>query len=414
MIGFLPKLLSQMPQLSLFQIFCIFLKLGCTSFGGPIAHLGFFREEFVQKRRWLDDQAYAELVALCQFLPGPASSQLGMALGFIQYRVAGAIAAWLGFTLPSALLLVLLAYAVGEGLLISPWMAGLKIVAVAVVTQALWGMAQSLVHRWSQFMLLTVAAILSISINHLLLQIAIIAGAAVVGYWSPYAPTTKIGGAKMMGSAPPEMIDASRSFGFLATRSMGFGIAFVLLLVTLPLLADQSALWLLVDSFYRAGALVFGGGHVVLPLLEAELVQIGVVNQEEFVAAYGAAQAVPGPLFTIASYLGFAAGGSMPFTSALLATLAIFLPGFLLLIAFLPWWKHLRQSDTAQRTLAGVNAAVVGILLAAWYDPVLTSALVNWQTTLTALFATAFLIYGRQPAWRLVALMLVISPFLPT
>lgn len=403
-----------MPQLSLLHIFFIFLKLGCTSFGGPIAHLGFFREEFVQKRRWLDDQAYAELVALCQFLPGPASSQLGMALGFIQCRVGGAIAAWLGFTLPSALLLVLLAYAVGQGLLISPWMAGLKIVAVAVVAQALWGMAQSLIHHWSQFVLLTVAAILSFSISHVLLQIAIIAGAAVVGYWTPRGLTSKIAGAKIIESAHTKMPHVSPSFGLLATRSMGFGITFVVLLLILPILADQSALWLLIDSFYRAGALVFGGGHVVLPLLEAELVHGGVVSKEEFVAAYGAAQAVPGPLFTIASYLGFAAGGSMPFTGALLATLAIFLPGFLLIIAFLPWWTHVRQSDAAQRALAGVNAAVVGILLAAWYDPVLTSALVNWQTTLTAMLATAFLIYGRQPAWRLVAIMLVISPWLPT
>lgn len=403
-----------MPQRSLFEIFYIFLKLGCTSFGGPIAHLGFFREEFVQKRRWLDDQAYAELVALCQFLPGPASSQLGMALGFMQGRVAGAIVAWLGFTLPSALLLVLLAYAVGEGLLISPWMAGLKIVAVAVVAQALWGMAQSLIHRSSQYILLITSALLSFSISHVLLQIAMIAAAAGVGYWTPRDATSKMAGAINMEGASSQMPHTSPSFAFLTTRNMGFGITFIVLLLTLPLLADQSALWLIVDSFYRSGALVFGGGHVVLPLLEAELLHGGVVSKEEFVAAYGAAQAVPGPLFTIASYLGFAAGGDMPFTGALLATLAIFLPGFLLIIAFLPWWKQVRQSDAAQRALAGVNAAVVGILLAAWYDPVLTSALVNWQTTLTALLATAFLIYGRQPAWRLVAIMLVISPWLPT
>jgi chromate transporter len=403
-----------MPQLTLFQIFCIFLKLGCTSFGGPIAHLGFFREEFVQKRRWLDDTAYAELVALCQFLPGPASSQLGMALGFMQSRVAGAVAAWLGFTLPSALLLVLLAYAVGQGFMITPWMAGLKIVAVAVVAQALWGMTRSLVHSIPQFLLLLVAAILSLSMTNVLLQITIITGAAVIGYWTHRDNKPPVVNAVKMEVNNTAITDDSLTSSFRASHSMSFGIAFVILLFTLPLLADHSAGWLIIDSFYRAGALVFGGGHVVLPLLEAELVNVGVVSKEEFVAAYGAAQAVPGPLFTVASYLGFAAGGSSPLFGALLATLAIFLPGFLLVIAFLPWWQFLRTSSAAQRALAGVNAAVVGILFAAWYDPVLTSAIINWQTTIAALLATAFLIYGRQPAWRLVVIMLVISPWLST
>jgi chromate transporter len=392
-----------MSQPSLLQIFFIFLKLGCTSFGGPIAHLGFFRQEFVKKRRWLDDAAYAELVALCQFLPGPASSQLGMALGFMQYRLAGAIAAWLGFTLPSALLLGCLAYAVADGFDISPWVAGLKIVAVAVVAQALWGMSRSLVNGVPQLLLLTVAAALTLFSPGVMTQISMIAGAALIG-WHLQRPAAKI---HTVATETAKMTVQPRWF------SLSCGLLFVVLLLALPLLAAYAPTLMLFDSFYRAGALVFGGGHVVLPLLEAELLSHGLVSKTDFVAAYGAAQAVPGPLFTIASYLGVAAGvDASPLFNGILATIAIFLPGFLLVLAVLPWWQQLRLNPPVQRAVAGINAAVVGILLAAWYDPVLTSAIYNWQTAVAAILATAFLMYWRQPVWRLVIVALLLSPWL--
>ena len=400
-----------MPQPSLLQIFLIFLKLGCTSFGGPIAHLGFFRQEFVQKRRWLDDSAYAELVALCQFLPGPASSQLGMALGFLQHRVSGAIAAWLGFTLPSALLLGYLAYAVAAGFDLSPWIAGLKIVAVAVVAQALWGMSRSLVNGVSQLLLLTVAATLTLFSPGVVTQISIIAGAALLGLWqSDVRPTT---GAQLYAASLNPSVTKANSLRSTFGLSTGCGLLFIGLLFGLPWFAADAPELMIVDSFYRAGALVFGGGHVVLPLLEAEMVTQGLVDKADFVAAYGAAQAVPGPLFTIASYLGVAASvQSAPLLNGALATLAIFLPGFLLLMAVLPFWAQVRKHRHTQRAVSGINAAVVGILLAAWYNPVLTSAITGWQTAIAAVLATAFLIYGRQPAWRLVLLALLISPWL--
>lgn len=401
-----------MPPLSLFQIFFIFLKLGCTSFGGPIAHLGFFRQEFVEKRRWLDDRAYAELVALCQFLPGPASSQLGMALGFMQSRVSGAIAAWLGFTLPSALLLGLLAYAVADGFTISPFVAGLKIVAVAVVAQALWGMSRTLVNGLPQLLLVTVAALLTLYSPGVVTQIALIVGAGVMG-WQLQRPAASvpINAAATLAASPPVLnamkTASQRSF------SLRCGVLFLGLLLALPVLAAYSVELMIFDSFYRAGALVFGGGHVVLPLLEAEVVGQGLLNKTDFVAAYGAAQAVPGPLFTIASYLGVAAGGqSAPLLNGILATVAIFLPGFLLVLAVLPWWQQLRLYPGVQQAVSGINAAVVGILLAAWYDPVLTSAIYNWQTAVAALLATAFLMVWRQPAWRLVIVALLVSPWL--
>ena len=395
-----------MPQPSLLQIFFIFLKLGCTSFGGPIAHLGFFRQEFVEKRRWLDDTAYAELVALCQFLPGPASSQLGMALGFMKSRVAGAIAAWFGFTLPSALLLGWLAYAVADGFHIAPFVAGLKIVAVAVVAQALWGMSRTLVNGLPQLLLVTIAALFTLFSPGVVAQTSIIAGAALFGWWYQ-RPAFK----HTASTSTPELTHALTPQQ--QRLSIGCGLLFTCLLGALPLLAAFSTELMIIDSFYRAGALVFGGGHVVLPLLEAEMLTQGLVSKNEFVAAYGAAQAVPGPLFTIASYLGVAASvHSAPLMNGILATVAIFLPGFLLLLAVLPWWQQLRLYPAVQRSVAAMNAAVVGILLAAWYDPVLTSAVYSWKTAVMALLATLLLMVGRQPAWRLVILCLLISPWL--
>ncbi|MFN6972026.1 MAG: chromate efflux transporter [Rheinheimera sp.] len=393
-----------MPQSSLLQIFLIFLKLGCTSFGGPIAHLGFFRQEFVQKRRWLDDATYAEWVALCQFLPGPASSQLGMAIGFGQARLSGAFAAWLGFTLPSALMLMLLAYAVADGFNISPFVAGLKIIAVAVVAQALWGMSRSLVNGVAKLLLLTAAALISIFVGSTISQLAMIIAAGLVGFlWLNASSPSAIDDRVLSQQQAPAKTS-------LLTTSCG--LLFLLLLAILPLVAAYSTELMLFDSFYRAGALVFGGGHVVLPLLEAELVSSGLVNKTDFVAAYGAAQAVPGPLFTIAGYLGVAAGGHAPLTNGLLATIAIFLPGFLLVLAVLPWWQQLRLYPGLQRAVGGINAAVVGILLAAWYDPVLTTAVVNWQTAIAAILASAWLTYWRRPVWQLVLMALLLSPWL--
>ncbi|MFZ0072269.1 MAG: chromate efflux transporter, partial [Xanthobacteraceae bacterium] len=348
------------------QVFAAFLKLGVTSFGGPIAHLGYFRHEFVARRKWLDEPSYADIVALCQFLPGPASSQVGITIGLLRAGVAGALAAWVGFTAPSALAMIAFGYGVTAfgDLGHAAWLHGLKIVAVAVVAQAVWGMAQNLCPDRPRITLAIGAAVLTLLLPSAVGQVGVIALGALIGWW--WLP----------GDAGKNVnaihVPLSRRAGFAA-----FAI-FVVLLILLPLAAGATQVHAirLIDAFYRSGSLVFGGGHVVLPLLQQEVVPPGWISNDAFLAGYGAAQAVPGPLFTFAAYLGTAMQPSPNgWLGALICLVAIFLPSFLLLFGALPFWNDLRQRADIQSALRGVNAAVVGLLLAALYTPVWTSAI---------------------------------------
>ncbi|MGM0586603.1 MAG: chromate efflux transporter, partial [Pseudomonadota bacterium] len=341
------------------EVFAVFLRLGLTSFGGPVAHLGYFREALVVRRRWLDEAAYAELVALCQFMPGPASSQVGLGLGLLRAGLPGALAAWLAFTLPSAVLLA--AFAAGLGMAGGAvqgagWLIGLKAAAVAVVAQAALGMGRNLAPDPARQTLAGGAAALALLGPGLWGQLGAILAGAVIGlvFFRKTAPAP---GPVAEGLSAP--LSRRAAAGFLA--------AFFVLLAALPLLSGLGPLAAYFDGFYRAGALVFGGGHVVLPLLEAEAVGRGWVEADSFIAGYGAAQAVPGPLFTFAAYLGWAADG---LAGALVSLVAIFLPGALLVLGALPFWSLVRARPLARAALTGVNAAVVGVLLAALYDPV--------------------------------------------
>ncbi len=345
------------------EIFLVFLKLGLTSFGGPIAHLGYFRAEFVERRRWLSERAYVDLVALAQFLPGPASSQTGFAIGLMRGGRLGGLAAWAGFTLPSAVLMLLFAYGAG-GLAGSWWGAGLlhglKLVAVAIVAQAVMGMARSLCPDRARASIATAALVLLLFVPGSLAQIGAIALGGVGGL------------AFCRGGGERNADDLAMPVG---RRSGLASLAAFLALLALSFVPVQGGLLALFDAFYRSGALVFGGGHVVLPLLRDAVVAPGWVSDSAFLAGYGAAQALPGPLFTFAAYLG-ALTGAPPagLAGALVALVAIFLPGVLVLMAALPFWHELRALGPAQAAMRGVNAAVVGLLGAALYDPVWTSA----------------------------------------
>ena len=375
------------------SVFLIFLRLGLTSFGGPVAHLGYFREEFVSRRRWLSEHSYADLVALCQFLPGPASSQVGMALGLSRAGYAGALSAWAGFTLPSAIVLILFALGISEyGELVSGGVLhGLKVVAVAVVAQAVWGMGKSLCPDWPRKLLAMLAAAWVLLVPSAWSPLAVILLGAVAGlFW--LHPTAKDSSDELSVSVSPRV-------GVLC-----FAL-FLLLLLGLPVLAYSvgGQALAMIDSFYRAGALVFGGGHVVLPLLQAEVVGPGWVSNDVFVAGYGAAQAVPGPLFTFSAFLGASMNSSPTgWLGGLIALLAIFLPSFLLVAAALPFWQQVRSNVRAQAALAGVNAAVVGLLLAALYQPVWTSAIGQPADILLAAAALLALMYFKLPAWLVV------------
>ncbi|UHC81415.1 chromate efflux transporter [Pseudomonas sp. NIBR-H-19] len=378
---------------SAWSVFLIFLRLGLTSFGGPIAHLGYFHHEFVSRRQWLTERSYADLVALCQFLPGPASSQVGIALGLSRAGYRGALAAWAGFTLPSAMLMILFALGLSRyGAVLSPGaLHGLKIVAVAVVAQAVWGMARNLCTDVPRITLMVIAACVALLAPSAWGQVSVIVVAGWVG---------------LMLFKPAQRVEHDALSLPISRRAGVMWLAlFLLLLVALPLLAervtDQSLA--MVDAFYRSGSLVFGGGHVVLPLLQAEVVPSGWVNNETFLAGYGAAQAVPGPLFTFAAFLG--ASMSVPpsgWAGAMICLLAIFAPAFLLVVGALPFWEHLRRSVRAQAALAGVNAAVVGLLLAALYQPVWTSAILKPQDFGLALVALMALMVWKLPAWLVV------------
>ena len=392
-------------QDGLAAIFAVFLKLGLTSFGGPAAHLGYFRNEFVIGRRWLSEEDYADLVALCQFLPGPASSQVGFCLGVLRARaLAGGCAAWLGFTLPSAL--ILFACALAATALAGPSAAacihGLKLVAVAVVAHAVLGMARSLTPDGRRAGIALAALGIVIAVGGMFGQVAAIGAGALAGLWS----------GRGQGGAP-----AASHLDFGVGRRTGAAafVLFVGLLVgTSALAAIHAAPGLsLFDAFYRAGALVFGGGHVVLPLLRAELVDPGWISSDSFLAGYGIAQAVPGPLFTFAAYLGASAAmAAHPALGATVAIVAIFLPGMLLVVAALPFWSRFRSWPAAQHAMRGANAAVVGILGAALYDPVWTSAIVDAGDVTVALAGFLLLSTGKAPPWMVVLLLVLGGGFM--
>lgn len=347
------------------EILRVFAKLGISCFGGPIAHIGYFREEFVVRRRWLDEQAYVDLVALCQFLPGPASSQVAFSIGLIRAGYLGGLAAWIGFTLPSAIALVLFAYGAGalEGPTGTGLLHGLKLVAVAIVAQAVWGMARALCPDRTRASIAVVAALLVLFSASSAAQMAAIILGGIAGFW-----LCRLGPIALAGHMT---ITVSRPIGVVALA------AFFLLLGGLPVLHSISGSQgvALFEAFYRSGALVFGGGHVVLPLLHEVVVTPGWVSEDTFLAGYGAAQAVPGPLFTFAAYLGTVVAPSPHgVAGAILSLIAIFLPGILVLIGTLPFWETIRRRAGAQAMMRGVNAAVVGLLAAALYNPVWTSA----------------------------------------
>ena len=374
------------------EVLGVATRLGLTSFGGPVAHLGYFREEYVARRKWLDEAAYVDLVALCQFLPGPASSQVGIAIGITRAGLLGGLAAWLGFTLPSAAALVAFAY----GLRVlqvtdAGWLHGLKVAAVAVVALAVWGMARSLAPDRARATIAIVAAVAALVWAGGAAQVLIIASAALIGLrFLPGAAS---------GATAPLAVPVGRRLGAAML------VLFFALLLALPIarqLVGGQALAVF-DSFYRAGSLVFGGGHVVLPLLQAEVVPPGWVADEQFVAGYGAAQAVPGPLFTFAAYLG-AVMGPRPngLGGAALALIAVFLPSFLLVVGALPFWAAVRAQPGFAAALRGINAAVVGLLLAALYHPVWTSAIRTPFDVALAFAAFGLLAFWKAPAWLVV------------
>ena len=369
------------------SVFAVFLRLGLTSFGGPIAHLGYYRTEFVERRRWLSEAAYADLVALCQLLPGPASSQVSFAVGLSRGGLLGGVAAWLGFTLPSAVAMVL--FAQGAAALTGPLSAGmlhgLQVAAVAVVAQAVWSMARSLCPDRPRATIAVVATLIVTAAPTAIGQIAAIFAGAVAGAW-------------LCREAPAVAVSARLSIPVPRGLAVAALAVFALLLIGLPIAAAVWALpaLALAEAFYRAGALVFGGGHVVLPLLHASVVEPGWVSEDAFLSGYGAAQAVPGPLFTFAAYLGAIMTG---WVGAALCLVAIFLPGLLLVLGVLPFWASLGSGVLMRAALRGVNAAVVGVLLGALYDPVWTKGIGGPADFGLALVAFALLVIWKAPPW---------------
>jgi chromate transporter len=379
------------------EVFLVFLRLGCTSFGGPVAHLGYFRAELVARRGWLTEANFADIVALCQFMPGPASSQTGMALGLLRGGPAGMFAAWLGFTLPSALAMTLFAYGVGAigDLSHAGWLRGLKLVAVAVVAQAVWGMARSLAPDRIRASVAVAACLVCLAVPSSVGQIGAILLGALLGMKVVPADATVTDKPVSMGIRIPAGIAVALLLVFFA------------LLFGLPLLADATGGHLvpLVDAFYRAGSLVFGGGHVVLPLLQATMVEPGWVGPDIFLAGYGATQAMPGPIFTFAAFLG-AVETQAPngWLGALVATVSIFASSFLLVGGLLPFWDSLRHQTRVRDALRGVNAAVVGVLLAALFTPIWTGAVHTSVDFGLGLVAFLLLTLWAVPPWLVVIL----------
>lgn len=373
------------------EVFWVATKLGLTSFGGPVAHLAYFHEEYVRRRQWIDERRYADLVALCQFLPGPASSQVGIGIGVMRAGVLGGIAAFLGFTLPSVVFLILFAWLLhGIGIQDTGWIHGLKIVAVAVVAHAVLGMAQKLTPDRTRRTIAILALVISLLWPAAYTQVGIIIAAALLGYlWCKQQDEDTL--------APVHPISISRRWAWVCL-SVFFG-----LLIALPIFREMTgSYWIaFVDSFYRAGSLVFGGGHVVLPLLEREFVPAGWISRADFLAGYGVTQAVPGPLFTFAAYLGTIMKG---WIGGVVATAAIFLPAFLLVMGALPFWDTLRRHASTRAALHGVNAAVVGILIAALYTPIWTSSILSPVD-----FAFAVILFGMLAFWKLPPWVIVIT-----
>jgi chromate transporter len=395
-----PQRMTDVPAGTWFEVFIAFLRLGLTSFGGPVAHLGYFRQDIVERRGWLDEHAYLDLVALCQFLPGPASSQVGIGIGLTRAGYAGALAAWIGFTLPSAVVLVIFGLGVERFGLSrdAGWLHGLKIAAVAVVAQAVWGMASTMATGKTRATLAVAAAAIVLFVPTTAGQLGAIALGAVAGI--------------LLLQGDRKTSEQALAVGVGHRVAICCLVVFFALLIGLPLLAaavpGPSATGQAiadVNAFYRAGSLVFGGGHVVLPLLQAAVVPPGWVTNDAFLAGYGAAQAVPGPLFTFAAYLG-AVMGPQPhgWTGAAICLAAIFLPSFLLVIGTLPFWQVLRTRPQAQAALSGVNAAVVGLLLAALYNPVWTSAIAAPRDVALAVAAFLLLAVWKLAPWLVVVL----------
>ena len=370
------------------EILLVSTKLGLTSFGGPVAHLGYFRDEYVRKRNWLDDRSYADLVALCQFLPGPASSQVGISIGMVRGGIVGGVLSWIGFTMPSVIALIIFAYVLqGFDAADSGWIHGLKIVAVAVVAQALLGMGKNLTPDRTRITMAVIAAFITLFYPSAPGQILTIIMAGIIGYML-YKKVE-------MKPAEDMRVTIRKSTGIIAW------ILFFGLLIGLPILRQAApSVWIsMVDTFYRVGSIVFGGGHVVLPMMEREVVPPGWVTEAEFLAGYGATQAVPGPLFTFSGYLGTVMAG---WQGAIIATIAMFFPSFLLVLGTLPFWNALRRRPAFQAALMGINAAVVGILLAALYDPVWTSAIKGPADFALALGAFTLLVYWKAAPWMVV------------
>ncbi len=397
-----PATLESHPprQGSFLEVLGVFTRLGLTSFGGPVAHLGYFRQEIVVRRKWVDETTYADLIALSQLLPGPASSQVAITLGITRAGLWGGLAAWLGFTLPSAIALTLFAYAttLGQGFTHAGWIHGLLVVAVAVVAQAVWGMANRLCPDRPRATLALAAAIAILLWPVAITQIAILAVAGLLGWWlfretQPVKPSS-------LNLAVPRWL------------SVGCWIVFFGLLLGLPLLRlffHNQALALF-DTFFRVGSLVFGGGHVVLPLLQSEVVPPGWVTNTQFITGYAVAQAIPGPLFTFSAYLGaIAKPAPNGWMGAAIALAAIYLPSFLLLIGILPFWDYLRSLGSFQGALRGINAAVVGILLAALYQPIWTSAIHAPIDFALSLLAFGLLVLWKWPPWLVVLLSALVG-----
>lgn len=382
---------------SLLEIFLVFLRLGCTSFGGPVAHIGYYRAELVAKRRWVTEATFADLIALCQFMPGPASSQTGMAIGLIRGGPLGMFAAWIGFTLPSAVAMTVFAYGAGAigDLSQAGWLRGLKLVAVAVVAQAVWGMARSLAPDRARASVAVAACLVCLAVPSSLGQITAILLGAVIG----------------LTILPAEPLGADKpvSMGITIPTGVASGLLamFFALLAGLPILADLTGghFLHLVDAFYRAGSLVFGGGHVVLPLLQATVVEPGWVDQNLFLAGYGATQAMPGPIFTFAAFLGAVeTPGPNGWIGAIVATVSIFASSFLLVGGLLPFWDTLRHRAGVRAALRGVNAAVVGVLLAALFTPIWTGAVHSATDFGLGLVAFLLLVLWPVPPWLVVVL----------
>jgi chromate transporter len=389
---------------SLFEPLSVFLRLGCTSFGGPVAHLGYFQNELVQRRRWVSEATFADVVALCQFLPGPASSQVSFVLGTLRSGLLGGFLGWMAFTLPSALLMIGFAYGMHAiNLASAGWLRGLKVAAVAVVAQAVWLMARKLCPDVPRFALMALCAAVLILTRMPALQPALIAAGAVFG-------VLFLGGAPATPSDRPNFaagLHLSRRIAMISLALFGALLTGSLLWHDGPGLADLFA------RFYRTGSLVFGGGHVVLPLLEGETVRSGLVSHDVFLSGYGAAQALPGPLFTFAAFLGASIPSALPpWLTGVWCLGAILLPSLLLITGVLPFWARLTGNARAQAALRGANAAVVGLLVAAFYDPVCTSGITSVRAAILALATFALLQFAKLPNWAAVILCAAVGEFL--